>query len=91
MPSSEYLGWVEYHKRVPFTAERLDALLSGLMAITCNINLAKDAKPIEPQQFTPWIVPGSNLEPAGETPEDRAKALIAVKNAIKAKLPPKKR
>jgi hypothetical protein len=60
MPSSDYMGWVEYRNRFPFTVdhfERLETMLALLLTMTANIN--RDAKvrpiPFELHDFAPWI------------------------------------
>jgi hypothetical protein len=55
MSSREYLSWVEYHSRIPFTAERQDLLMANLLALTCNINRGKDTKPVDAFDFLPWL------------------------------------
>jgi hypothetical protein len=54
-----------------------------------NAHRSKDAKVLEPHDFTPWV--NQEVTKVADTPEARVKDLIAVKDAIKAKLPAKRK
>lgn len=44
MPASEYAGWIEYHKRVPFRAEVQELQLATLALMIYAANKAENAE-----------------------------------------------
>jgi hypothetical protein len=78
MPASEYVGWIEYHNRIPFRAERLDLLMANLIALTCNINRDKDHEPFNASDFMPWMVPLSQ-RPVLAVPETEETSMHTAK------------
>ena len=55
MPSSEYVGWMEYHNQMPFRAERQDLQLAILLAMFYNSHRSEDADPKDANDFMPWL------------------------------------
>lgn len=82
MSSKEYLGWIDYHNRIPFVAERQDILLANLLAVTCNINRSKDTPALTAYDFMPWFVK-STISLDKETAD---KNMVSAKNMFKKDL-----
>jgi hypothetical protein len=82
MPSSEFVGWIEYQRAHPLNeqAERLNFLIASLISLTANINRTQDAPPFSPFDFMPWMEKPKELE----TPQtDR---MLEGKNKLKQQL-----
>ena len=70
MPSSEYVGWIEYHNQTPFRAERQDLQLAILLAMFYNSHRSEDADPKDANDFMPWLAERTKVlipEPADTT------------------------
>jgi hypothetical protein len=70
MPSSEYVGWIEYHNQTPFRAERQDLQLAMLLAMFYNSHRSEDADAKDTNDFMPWLEerPQVTIQPAEEAP-----------------------
>jgi hypothetical protein len=55
MPSSEYVGWIEYHNKTPFRAERQNFQLAMLLAMFYNSHRSDGADAKDANDFMPWL------------------------------------
>lgn len=70
MPSSEYVGWIEYHNQTPFRAERQDLQLAMLSAMFYNSHRSEGADAKDANSFMPWLAERTKVlipEPADTT------------------------